>query len=351
MKQIKFSFIAIALISMVASCKKTDVPTVVNNSTDSVGLYVLNQGNLGHNNTTLTFYNLIDSVASSGDYFENVNGFSLGDAGSDFIIYGDKMYIVMNNSGYVAVVNSANSKFIDSISFGSRGPENIVAYQNEVLVSSTDGTVAVIDTTTLAITKFITVGTNPAQMVISGTNLYVSNSGGYSAPPFDSTLSVVNLSTLTETQQIKVGTDPGYIAADNAGNVFVACAGDYTNLSNTPTFVKVNTVTNTVVGSSPLTVTGVRYYNNSLYAIVNYSSIQVINPTDLSVTSSSFISDGTSIVTPYSLDINGTTGDVYVGDAKDYTANGEIFAFDKTGKKKFSFNVSSSNPGKVIVKQ
>ena len=64
-------------------------------------------------------------------YFKNVNGFGLGDTGSDFIIYGGKMYIVMNISGYVAVANSVTAKFIDTISFKNagvnRGPENIVA--------------------------------------------------------------------------------------------------------------------------------------------------------------------------------------------------------------------------------
>jgi YVTN family beta-propeller protein len=354
MKKINMLFIAITLIVIAASCKKNDVQTTINTSKDSTGLYVLNQGNLGHNNTTLTFYNLVDSLASSGDYFKNVNGFSLGDAGSDFIIYGGKMYIVMNNSGYVAVVNPSNAKFIDSISFinggVNRGPENIVAYQNNVFVSSTDGNVAVIDTASLAISKFIPVGTNPAQMAISGTNLYVSNSGGYSPPPFDSTLSVINLNTLTVTQTIVVGTDPGYIAADNSGNVFVACAGDYTSLTNLPTFVKVNTATNTVTQSAALAVSGVRFYNNYLYAIVNYSTVELINPGDLSVASASFISDGTTVTTPYGIDIDGTTGDVYVDDAKDYSSNGEVFCFDKNGVQKFSFSVSSANPCKVVLK-
>jgi hypothetical protein len=40
------------------------------------------------------------------------------------------------------------------------------------------------------------------------------------------------------------------------------------------------------------------------------------------------------------LDVDLSTGDVYVGDAKDYVSSGEVFCFDKTGKKKFSFSVS-----------
>ena len=78
----------------------------------------------------------------------------------------------MNVSGYVAVADGVTAKFIDTIDFKNagvnRGPENIVASGGNVFVSSTDGTVAVIDTSTLAVTKYITVGSNPAQMVVAG---------------------------------------------------------------------------------------------------------------------------------------------------------------------------------------
>ena len=59
----------------------------------------------------LTYYDFATGTQTT-DFFRNVNGFGLGDTGSDFIIYGGKMYIVMNVSGYVAVANSVTAKFI-----------------------------------------------------------------------------------------------------------------------------------------------------------------------------------------------------------------------------------------------
>jgi len=359
-------FIAIAVISIVISCKKSkSVVTTVNNTdttkSDSTksdttsafkALFVLSQGNFGSNNTTLTYYNF-GSKTTTTDFFLDANGFGLGDTGSDMIIYGGKIYIVMNGSGYVAIANAQTAQLIDTISFTNgavnRGPENVIAHGGKVFVSSTDNTVAVIDTATLSVIKNITVGANPAQMEISGNNLYVSNTGGFSIN-YDSTLSVIDLSSLTETGKIKVGINPGAIAADSSGNLYVACTGDYNTVQ--PSLVKVNATTNTVITSAAIAVGIVRYYNNKLFTTGGYlglAAVQVIDISNLSVTSASFISDGTTVVTPYGLDIDPLTGDVYVGDAKDYSAAGTLFCFDKTGKKKFAVSVTpTASPIKTV---
>src|SRR5580698_4882310 len=85
MKKIKFSGIIVALLVMAVSCKKTDVVTTAPKVTS--GIYSLNQGNYGSNNTTITYYDFSTTLATT-DYYKNVNGFGLGDTGSDFIIYG-----------------------------------------------------------------------------------------------------------------------------------------------------------------------------------------------------------------------------------------------------------------------
>jgi YVTN family beta-propeller protein len=291
----------------------------------------------------LTYYDFASTTPTT-DYFKNVNEFGLGDTGSDFIIYGGKVYIVMNVSGYVAVADAAGAKFKDTIDFKNagvnRGPENIVGFGSSVFVSSTDGTVAVIDTTTLTINKFITVGSNPAQMAVSGNNLYVSNTGGFS-PSYDSTVSVIDLTSLTETAKITVGINPGSIATDNSGNIYVACTGNYGSV--VPKIVKVALSTNQVILSADTAAGTIRYYNNTLITTGGYlgaANVGILNPVDFSAVRPSFVTDGTTIINPYGLDIDPATGDVYVGDAIDYISSGNVYCFDKTGKKKFSFSTS-----------
>jgi len=355
MGKIKVPLTVIALV-VIASCSKKDsgkttAPKI------TTGVYSLNQGSYGANNTTLTYYDFGSNVATT-DYYHNANGFGLGDTGSDFIIYGGKIYIVMNVSGNVAVADALTAKYIDTISFISsgvnKGPENIVGYAGNVFVSSTDGTVSVIDTNTLSITKSITVGSNPAQMAISGTTLYVSNTGAFNTSYiYDSTVSVIDLGTLTETKKITVGTNPGSIAADNSGNIYVACTGDYSSVA--PSLVKVNASTNTVTFVADTAVGIVRFYNNNLYVTGGYlgvASVRVLSTSDFSAVKTNFVSDGTTIITPYGLDIDNATGDVYVGDAKDYVSSGTVFCFDKNGTKKFSFSTTpTASPAKVVLIQ
>ena len=201
----------------------------------------------------------------------------------------------------------------------------------------------------LTIDKFITVGANPEQMVVSGDNLYVTNSGGIT-PGFDSTLSVISLSSFTETSKIIVGTNPTAITSDGAGNLYVGCTGDYGAIK--ARLVKVNTATNSIINSADTAVGKIRFFNGLLYATGGYLgslNVRTLSTTDFSATSSNFVTDGTVVKLPYALNIDDATGDVYVGDAIDYVSSGEVFCFDKTGKKKFSFSVAPGlNPNTVV---
>jgi YVTN family beta-propeller protein len=341
MRKINLYMVLLSVTIFSIACSKNSNSGNPNQPVTS-GVYTLNQGNYDHNNTMLTYYDFTSGLAST-DYFKNANGFDLGDTGSDFIIYGGKIYIVMNVSGYVAVTDVA-SHFIDTIEFKNgnvnRGPENIVAYGTNVFVSSTDGTVAVIDTSSLTISKYITVGSNPAQMVVSGTNLCVSNTGGFSAS-FDSTVSIIDLNSLTETSKITVGINPGSLAADNAGYIYVACTGDYNTAG--PKLVKVNTLDGTIALSVDSAVGTIRFYNNYLLTTGGYlgsANVGYLSTANLAAGRQSFITDGTIVQNPYGVDVDPTTGDVYVEDAKNFTSFGEVFCFDNNGKKKFSYSVT-----------
>jgi len=353
MKQIKFWAFALVVIAFAASCKKNDSPAPIVPKV-TTGLYILSEGTFNQNNTTLTYYNFATSAAST-DFFASTNGSQLGGTGNDMIIYGGKMYIVMNVSSYVEVANAFTAKEIKKIDFKTsaavaRQPRFAAAYKNKVLVSSYDGTVAVIDTASLSIDKFINVGSNPEQVVVSGDKLYVANSGGLN-PVYDSTVSVIDLATFTETKKITVGINPASIAADDAGNIYVGCTGDY--MSNSPKLVKFTASTGAITKSADTAVGKIRYYNGLLYATGGYlgsSFVRTLSTTDFTQTRANFVTDGTVVKLPYGLNIDGDTGDVYVTDAINYTASGVVYCFDKTGKKKFSFSVSPGiNPNTVAV--
>ena len=354
MKRSLIQYVCAGLLLVLASCHKDDTSTPVTPPVVTTGLYVLDEGAIGHNNTTVTYYDFSTGIAST-DFFASVNGFKLGDTGSDIIVYGSKLYIVMNVSSYIEVADAVTGKHIDSISIKdgstSRQPRYAVGYKNKLLVSSYDGTVAVIDTTSLAVEKFIKVGSNPEQLVVSGDKLFVANSGGLNFPDYDSTVSVIDLTSFTEKKKIVVGINPVKMAADANGNVFVVAAGNYNDVASK--VVQVDANTEIVKKSIDSNVYLIRVSGDKLYATGGYGIDQkviVFNTNDLSVSKNNFITDGTVITATYGLNIDDETGDVYITDAKDYVSPGEVFCFDKTGTKKFSFSVTPGiNPDKVVL--
>jgi YVTN family beta-propeller protein len=358
MRHLKFAMLAIAAITLVQSCKKDDVVAPVAPKV-TTGLYILSEG-INQAKTTLTYYNLATNTPTT-DFYAITNGSGLGDTGNDMIVYGSKMYIVVHISSVVQVVDAATVKSIQRIEFKTgtgapRQPRYAVGYKNKVLVSSYDGTVAVIDTTSLTVEKFITVGKNPEQMAISGDKLVVSNSGGLSYPRVDSTVSVIDLNSFTEIRKVTVGANPGSVVADDAGNVYVSCRGilnsTYTMDSIKPKLVKMSVASYAITKSADTTVGKMKFYNGAIYATGGYglSKVRVLNTIDFGQKSPSFVTDGTAITTPYGIDIDAETGDVYVTDAKDYVSSGQVFCFDKDGKRKYSFSVTPGvNPNTVVV--
>lgn len=349
MKKVRFLLPLVLMMAGMASCKKDDVKTETPKIT--TGVYVLNEGLLNDNNTTLTYYDFGTSTPVT-DYFANVNGKGLGDTGNDLLIYGGKMYIVMNVTSHVRVADPLTAKSIKVIDFTNgndpdRQPRYVVPYKNKVLVSSWDNSVSVIDTTTLEVEKVITVGSNPDQMAISGDKLYVLNGG--SLVGYDSTVSVVSLSTYTELQKIKVGLNPACIAADSANNIYVGCTGNYGAIG--PKMVKISTITNTVIKSVDTAVGKIRYFDGYLYATGGWLGspyIRKLNTTDFSQTSANFVTGDIDIQYAYGIDIDVQTGDVWVTDAKNFLNTGEVFCFDKNGAKKRSFSVTPGlNPNTV----
>lgn len=354
MKTISVTILTTLLMISLFSCKKDDKPTPETPKITS-GAYVLNEGSFNGNNTTLTYYDFATATATT-DYYKNANGSGLGDTGNDMIIYGGKLYIVMNVSSYVEVADASTAKSIKKIPMMNNAPEPqpispryATAYKGKVFVSCWNGTVAVIDTLSLNVEKFVKVGANPEQLVISGNNLYVANSGGLT-PGFDSTVSVIDLGTLTETSRIVVGTNPTAIEADNAGNIFVGCNGNYGSIG--PKLVRVSIASKAVVATTNIGVADMVFNDGKLYITGGYlglPNVQTISPADLSILAANFVTDGTQVMVPYALSIDEASGDVYVGDAVDYFSAGRVFCFDKNGKKKFSFSVAPGiNPNTIV---
>ncbi|OOQ62123.1 YncE family protein [Mucilaginibacter pedocola] len=356
MKQfnLKALLVATTLTAILASCSKDKTPTPEIPAAERAGIYVLNEGGFRSNNSTLTYYDFASKAIIPNIFSVTNAGAELGDTGNDVQVYGSKMYIVVNYSSTIEVVNPKTAKSIKQIELRDAGvgrqPRIIVFNKNKAFISTYDGKVAVLDTASLAVEKFINVGRNPEQMVIANGKLYVANSGGldsFTAIGPDKTVSVIDLATLTETKKIEVGLNPINIAADAYGDVYVISYG--TDYPAKPVLTIINNSTDVVKSSASIDAGYAADFvvNGDLaYYITDAGKVKVYDVKTDVVSKENFISDGTALVLPYALAIDSTTGELFVTDAVSYGSNGALYAFDKTGKKEYSFTVGI-NPGSI----
>ena len=354
----------IPLVVLFSACKKDDkVVTPAPVLAPAKGVYVLSEGTFSDNNTRLAYRDAATGAVSA-DFFLQQNPAltgGLGDTGNDAIIYGGKMYIVMNGSGNVTVLNAANAAFISQVSFGGMGASNknpryALGTKGKVFVTAWDNTISIIDTTTLNITGTIAVGANPESIATAGNYLYVANSGALNYPDYDSTVSVVDLASMSEIKKIKVGLNPQKIEVNSAGDVYVSAYGDAFASVPVPASVSViSSATNTLKTTlgSDYAFDHIRIFNDTAYLYNNYGggTIKVYNTITNTLVRSSFITDGTGITNSYGINIDEQNGDVYIADPGDFSTPvpGTITCFDRNGVKKFSFSTGSGiNPNKIL---
>lgn len=354
MRSFKHSYLLLlsALSLFATSCSKDDDPIVAEDNLGT-GVFIVNQGAFSASNASLTFYNTATKKVTL-DVFSAANGTGLGSVANDAAIYGSKMYITVNVSSTLEVVDPRNGKLIKHIDMKNNGvarqPRYVAFYKNKAYITSYDNTVAVLDTASLTIEKFIAVGRNPEQMAIANGKLYVANSGGLTFGNPDNTVSVIDLNTNTETKKITVPANPVSLAADAGGDIYVISAGDYDKILPALTIIN---GTNDAIKSSETTDLGygntIAIAGNSAYLISGDGKVVVFNTITDQVSNANFITGNFKFATPFAIAVKESSGEVFVTDAKGYTADGKLYIFSREGAIKDS-TATGLIPGKIVFK-
>jgi len=347
-----YLFTTAVLLGMLASCRKdnSQLPSkqqqVGIGTTGKIkGLYLVNEGNMGANKANLDYYDYSTGVYKRNLFGETNPGvvLGLGDVATDVAIYGTKMYVAVNGSNLVEVMNARTAKHIGTIKVPNC--RYLKFYQNKVYVTSYEGYVAMADTGNLTTQTTIKVGRQPEQMAIVGTKMYVANSGGYTPSNYDRTVSVIDLNTNTVVKSIDVAINLDHIVADQYGDIYVTSRGNYYDIPS-KLFV-IDTSTDAIKKQFDIPA-GEIVINNDLAYIYsvefNYTtgdsklSYTLLNVKTETPLNRSFITDGTEkdIKTPYGLAVDPISEDIYLTDARDYVSSGTLYCYDKTGKKKWS---------------
>jgi YVTN family beta-propeller protein len=332
-------------LTVLSACRKDnngtgepDKPTA-----ERQGLYVLSEGVMNANNSTLSYYNY-DTKVLTTDQFTAVNGRGLGDTGNDLKIYGSKMYIVVNVSSTLEIVDPKTGKSLNRLNLNNnnvgREPRHIVFNKNKAYVSSFDGTVAVIDTASLAIEKYIKVGRNPEKMAIANGKLYVANSGGLDwATAYDKTVSVIDLNTNTEIKKITVPENPTGVVADQYGDVYVLSPGNYLTIK--PSMTIINSATDIVTSQKEFSAGSMVINGDLAYIAAPEGKLKIYNVKTETVEKENFIIPHVemNIKSISGIAIDELTGEIFVANSPSWNTSGQVYCLDKDGKFKYSIAV------------
>lgn len=368
MKVCRFFFFLSVLIGILTACREDDIVVpaeyeVIDGATslpDSKieGFYLVNEGNMGSNKCTLDFFDYPTSTYIRNIYADrNPNVVKeLGDVGNDIGIYGRKMYVVVNCSHKVEILDARTAKRLGQVNIDNcryvrfyKGKAYVSSYVGPVSIDpkSPLGVVCEIDTTTFAITRRVTVGYQPEEFEFVDGKMYVANSGGYRVPDYDDRVSVVDMSSFTLERHIKVGINLHRMCRDSADRLWVCSRGDYESnpsrlyLLDRDSNGNMAVVSTFDIACSNMAIHGTRLYYYSTqwnnYTAQNEITYGIINTATLSTESKNFITDGTakSIKIPYGITIHPETGDIFVTDAGNYVSSGTLYCFSPDGKFKW----------------
>ena len=344
---LKFVFYGLFFLFAFAACEKDDSTPGNKPVISTSGVFILNQGGYGENNSGISYYDL-----TTGKTTLDITNGTLGDTGQDMIIYGSKLYVSVYGSSIISVIDVQSLDTLKNIAVTDgtqpRGPRSLTSYDGKVYASTYDGNVIRIDTTSLAIEAVTKVGSNPEGIAAVNGKLYVANSNGLDYPNFDNTLSVVDIAAFTETNRIPVGLNPNCVMADAYGDIYLSYKGNYADIPGG--MQKIDTKTDAVTnltgiasGQNFTIVDDILYYfdvtynsdgtTNCTFGRYNVKTEQIV-PGEI-------ISDGTKINTAYAIGVDPDNKDVYISDTN-YTTPDKVYIFDSIGVLKKTIDVGIS---------
>ena len=326
--------------------------------TEIDGFYLLNEGNMGNNKSTLDYFDY-----KEGTYYKNIYAErnptvvkELGDVGNDLLIYGEKMYAVINCSHKVEVMNANDATRITKIDIpncryivGNEGYVYVSSYVGPVQIDPTapKGAVFKVDTLSMQVVGNVEVGYQPEEMTIVGNRLYVVNSGGYMPPNYDNTISVIDLDKFTLCDVIQLDKTANFhrLDHDSMGRLWLSSRGNYFGDMNSNLYV-VDPKGKQIIKDMGIPVSDMWVDGNYAYIISaewsyvtgkNTVSYAKIDMQSMEILDRNIIKDGSdaNIKIPYGIAVNPITKDFYVTDAKSYVVSGTLYCYGSDGVMKW----------------
>lgn len=318
-----FILIAFELIS----CKKEKPPDENNTDiTSTHGVFIVNEGNFQWSNASVTYYNFTNGSYKE-DIFQDVNGRPLGDVAQSIYCYNGNVYIIVNNSNKIEVVNLNNFSSTGVIT-GLISPRYFLpvsttkAYVTDLYSSN----ISIIDLNSNAITGTIFCKGSSEEMLLINNIVVVTNTR-------TDKVYLINTGTDVITDSIQVGFSSNSLQIDKNGKLWVMCAGDANN-NIKASIHRIDIQLKQVEQSFQIDISlniwdkmRMNYAKDTIYYMCNGIFRMPVSAATLP--DNVFIAQGSSVF--HGLAVNPVNNNIFVADALDYIQKGKVNYYSPNG--------------------
>lgn len=303
------------------------------------GVYIVNEGNFGQSNGSLSYLNL-DEGKVYNEIYKTANGEALGDVAQSMTIVDSLGYIIVNNSNKIEVINlkTWKKKAVIEMPAGSSPRYMALVGNGRAYVTNLyTNNVAIINLVDNTVVKTIDVGNNPEQIVVAKGKAYVANSGFGTG----NTVSVINIAGDGVIKTIRVGDNPRFVQLSAQDEVHILCSGSYGdwNDPNDDTdggIYVIDPNSDTVVDSLIISghPSGLALNSHSSGYFLNSGYIVSYDTEKREVLNDKFVAGYF-----YGIAVDISNDLIFALDAKDYQQSGTLTVYDSQGELKYDYSV------------
>lgn len=328
-----FYFAAIAASFTLTSCSDDDNGPVIDPVEPSEGVFIVNSGNFGAGNSSLSYLSTATNSVSN-NLFRTANGMSLGDVAQSMTMANGLGWVVVNNSGVIFAIDPDTYKEKGRIDKGLTSPRNIyfINSTKAYVTQLYDNRIAIVDPAACSVTGYITV---PGMEAATGSTENIVLKDGYAyctCWSYNKTVIKIDTATNTIVGSVEVGVQPKDIVLDANGDLRVLTDGGWNGNPigyEAPSIVTINPADMKV--KKTMTMELGDYVSNLMVADngkelywVNANKVMKMNydanalPTDPYVMGMAYLN---------ALTIDPANGDLLVADAIDYVQQGAVYRY------------------------
>ena len=326
-----FSMALLSIGLLFSSCDADDQDGL---RTYKNGVIVINEGNFTEGDASISYINT-DNGRSSYGLFSAANGRApLGDVANSAYIHDGSLYVVVNNSNRLEVMNSRD--FSSNYTVDLAQPRQFtvnegIGYVTEWGVFPDPSQISVLNLETGSVMGTLPTGSGAEDMVFYNDELFVSNL-------FESTVSVIDLSTERISSTISTGSSPAEMITDANGKIWLICGGGFDFDTGAPLnngqllridpankWVEATIELNTnVIAKLALDRDGQSFY------FLNGLSVYKVSVTASSLPDAPFI-EIDEAVSLYGIGVDPDNADVYITDSNGFQADGLVYRYSTGG--------------------